>query len=151
MKCPYCYHSETKVVDTREAEYSDVTRRRRECEKCGKRFTTYERVEMLDLRVIKKDGKIEEFDRNKLLRGIIKACEKREIKIEKIERLVDDIETELRKEETTEIPSKVIGEKVMEKLKDLDKIAYVRFASVYKEFTDLRSFEKELEKIKKES
>lgn len=144
MKCPYCYHGETKVIDTREAEYSDVTRRRRECLKCRKRFTSYERVEMLDLRVIKKDGAIVAFDRNKILRGIVKACEKRPIKIEKIERLVDDIESDLRKEETTEIPSKVIGEKVMEKLKGLDKIAYVRFASVYKEFTDIKSFEKEL-------
>ena len=149
MKCPYCYHTETKVNDTREAEYSDVTRRRRECLKCGKRFTTYERVEMLDLRVIKKNGGIEAFDRDKLLKGITRACEKRPIKIEKIERLVDDVESDLRKEETTEIQSNIIGQKVMEKLKDLDKVAYVRFASVYKEFTDLRSFEKELRKLTK--
>lgn len=149
MKCPYCYHGETKVVDTREAEYSDVTRRRRECLKCGKRFTTYERVEMIDLRVVKKNGTIGTFDRNKILRGVLKACEKRPIKIEKIERLVDGVESELRKEETTEIPSNVIGGKVMEKLKELDKVAYVRFASVYKEFTDLRSFEKELKKLNK--
>lgn len=149
MKCPYCYNDETKVNDTRETEYSDVTRRRRECLKCGKRFTTYERVELLDLRVVKKNGDIETFDRNKILKGVVRACEKRPIKIEKIGRLVDDIESELRKEETTEIPSKIIGEKVMEQLKQLDKIAYVRFASVYKEFTDLRSFEKELKIIKK--
>ena len=148
MKCPYCGFSETKVLDSRESEDSDVTRRRRECEKCSKRFTTYERVEMLDLRVIKKNGNIEGFDRGKILKGVLKACEKRPIKMEKIEKLVDDIESELRKNETTEIPSKVIGELVMEKLKKLDKVAYVRFASVYKEFTDLKSFETELKKIK---
>ncbi len=149
MRCPYCDHDGTKVIDTRETAYSDVTRRRRECEKCEKRFTTYERVEMLDLRVVKKNSAIETFDRNKLLKGIIKACEKRPIKIEKIEKLVDEIESELRKEEKTEIPSSIIGEKVMDKLKKLDKVAYVRFASVYKEFTDLRSFEKELKKLHK--
>lgn len=149
MKCPYCNHGETKVIDTRETEDSDVTRRRRECLKCEKRFTTYERMEMLDLRVIKKNGTIVGFDRNKVLRGILKACEKRPIKIEKIERLVDEIETDLRKEETTEIPSKVIGEKVMDKLRELDKIAYIRFASVYRDFTDIKSFEKELQSLKK--
>lgn len=149
MKCPYCNNSETKVLDTREPEFSDVTRRRRECLKCSKRFTTYERVEMLDLRVMKKNGTIVAFDRNKLLSGIVKACEKRPIKIEKIEKVVDDIESELRKQESTEIQSKLIGELVMEKLKDLDKIAYVRFASVYKEFKDVNSFKKELDKIKK--
>ena len=149
MRCPYCNFGETKVIETREAEDSDVTRRRRECLKCNKRFTTYERTEMLDLRVVKKNGDIERFDRNKILNGIIKACEKRAVKIEKIEKIVDDIESDLRKEETTEIASKIIGEKIMKKLKDLDKVAYVRFASVYKEFTDLRSFEKELKKIKK--
>ena len=148
MKCPYCGFSETKVLDSRESEDSDVTRRRRECEKCSKRFTTYERVEMIDLRVIKKNGNIEGFDRDKVLKGALKACEKRPIKIEKIEKLVDDIESELRKKETTEIPSKVIGELVMEKLKELDKVAYIRFASVYREFKDIKSFEKELVKIK---
>ena len=148
MRCPYCGFNETKVLDSRESEDSDVTRRRRECEKCSKRFTTYERVEMLDLRVIKKNGNIEGFDRGKILKGVLKACEKRPIKMEKIEKLVDDIESELRKNETTEIPSKVIGELVMEKLKKLDKVAYVMFASVYKEFTDLKSFETELKKIK---
>ena len=149
MRCPYCGFSETKVLDSRESEDSDVTRRRRECEKCSKRFTTYERVEMLGLRVIKKNGNIEGFERDKVLKGALKACEKRPIKMEKIEKLVDEVESELRKNETTEIPSKVIGELVMEKLKKLDKVAYVRFASVYKEFTDLKSFETELKKIKK--
>lgn len=149
MHCPYCYHSETKVTDTRESADLDTTRRRRECLKCNKRFTTYERVEMLDLRVVKKDGSIEAFDRNKLMRGIVRACEKRPIKIEKIERLVDDIESDLRKQDSTEIPSKVIGEIAMEKLRQLDKIAYIRFASVYREFTDVKSFQKELTKLLK--
>jgi len=148
MRCPYCNFGETKVMETREAEDSDVTRRRRECLKCKKRFTTYERIEMIDLRVVKKNGDIEGFDRNKVLKGIIKACEKRPIKIEKIEKIVDEIESELLREDTTEILSTIIGEKIMKKLKDLDKVAYVRFASVYKEFTDLKSFEKELKKIK---
>lgn len=146
MRCPYCNSGETKVIETREAEDSDVTRRRRECLKCKKRFTTYERVEMIELRVIKKNGDIERFDRNKILNGILKACEKRPIKIEKI---VDEIESELRKHETTEIYSKVIGELVMEKLKQLDHVAYIRFASVYREFKDIKGFEKELKNIKK--
>jgi len=149
MRCPYCNFGETKVMETREAEDSDVTRRRRECLKCKKRFTTYERVEMIELRVIKKNGDIEGFDRNKVLNGILKACEKRPIKIEKIKRIVDEIESELRKKETVEIPTKVIGELVMEKLKVLDHVAYIRFASVYREFNDIKGFEKELKKIKR--
>ena len=145
MRCPYCYYDETKVTDTRES--GDITRRRRECLKCSKRFTTYEHIETIDLRVIKKDGNIEVFDRNKVLRGILKACEKRPVKMEKMERLVDEIEAELRKEDSVEMPSKLIGELVMEKLKKLDKIAYIRFASVYREFKDLKSFEKEIKKV----
>ena len=147
MRCPYCYSDKIKVLDSRESSPESI-RRRRECEKCGKRFTTYERVEMLDLRVIKKDGSIESFDRDKILKGILKACEKRPIKLEKIERLIDGIEAELRKEEKTEIPTRLIGEIIIERLKELDKIAYIRFASVYREFTDIRHFEKELKKIK---
>ena len=147
MRCPYCNFEETKVIETREADDPDVTRRRRECLKCNKRFTTYERVEMLNLRIINKNGDIEAFNRNKILNGIVKACEKRPIKIEKIEKVVDDIETELRKQETTEIQSKVIGEMVMEKLKELDHVAYIRFASVYREFKDIKEFEKELKNI----
>jgi len=145
MRCPYCYYDETKVTDTRES--GDITRRRRECLKCSKRFTTYEHIETIDLRVIKKDGNIEVFDRNKVLRGILKACEKRPVKMEKIQKLVDDVEAELRKEDSVEIPSKLIGELLMEKLKKLDKIAYIRFASVYREFKDLKSFEKEIKKV----
>jgi transcriptional repressor NrdR len=148
MRCPYCYFGETKVMETREAEDSDVTRRRRECLRCKKRFTSYERVEIIDLRVIKKNGDIESFDRNKILKGIIKACEKRPIKIERMERIVDEIESELRKKEGVEIPAKEIGEIVIKKLKDLDHVAYIRFASVYREFKDLKEFEKELKKIK---
>ena len=135
-------------METREAEDSDVTRRRRECLKCKKRFTTYERVEMVELRVVKKNGDIEGFDRNKVLRGIVKACEKRPIKIEKIHKVVDDIESELRKQESTEIASKDIGKLIMEKIKELDQVAYIRFASVYREFKDIKEFEKELKKIK---
>ena len=145
MRCPYCYYDETKVTDTRES--GDITRRRRECLKCGKRFTTYEHVEAVALRVIKKDGNIEVFDRIKILRGVLRACDKRPVKMERIQRLVDDVEAELRKEESTEIPSKIIGEIVIEKLKKLDKIAYIRFASVYREFKDLKSFEKEIRKV----
>ncbi len=147
MRCPYCYSDKIKVLDSRESSPESV-RRRRECEKCGKRFTTYERIELLDLRVIKKDGSIEAFDRDKVLKGILKACEKRPIKLEKIERLVDGIEAELRKEEKTETPTRVIGEMIVDRLKELDKVAYIRFASVYREFTDIKHFEKELKKIK---
>jgi transcriptional repressor NrdR len=147
MRCPYCYSEQLKVIDSRESSPESI-RRRRECEKCGKRFTTYERVEILDLRVIKKDGSIEAFDRDKILKGILRSCEKRPIKLEKIERLVDGIEAELRKEEKVEIPTQVIGEMIIERLKELDKVAYIRFASVYREFADLKHFEKELKKIK---
>jgi transcriptional repressor NrdR len=148
MRCPYCNFGETKVMETREAEDSDVTRRRRECLKCKKRFTTYERVEMLELRIVKKNGDIEGFNRNKVLRGMTRACEKRPIKIEKIEKIVDEIESELRKQESVEVPSKLIGELIMKKLKGLDHVAYIRFASVYREFKDIKGFEKELKKIK---
>lgn len=151
MRCPYCNFGETKVIETRETEDSDVTRRRRECLKCKKRFTTYERTELIDLRVIKKNGDIETFDRNKVLNGIVKACEKRPIKIDKIEKTVDEIETELRKRESIEIPTKSIGESIMEKLKQIDHVAYIRFASVYREFKDIKEFEKELKNIKKRS
>ena len=149
MQCPYCNFEETKVTETRETEESDVTRRRRECLKCRKRFTTYERIEIIDLRVVKKNGNIETFDRNKVLKGMVKACEKRPIRIDQIEKTVDDIETELRKKESIEIPSKEIGELIMEKLNQLDHVAYIRFASVYREFKDVKEFEKELKSLKK--
>ncbi|MDP7180052.1 MAG: transcriptional regulator NrdR [Candidatus Woesearchaeota archaeon] len=146
MQCPYCYHAETKVNDTREPTIS-TTRRRRECLKCKKRFTTYERVESIDLVIVKKDGRREQFNRNKLLRGIVSACQKRPIPRERIEKLVDEIETELRNKDGIEINSKDIGELVIRKLEELDKVAYIRFASVYREFNNLKSFEKELRKI----
>ena len=149
MKCPYCNNKETKVLDKRETEDLSVTRRRRECLKCKKRFTTYEKVEEFELVIAKKDGKRERFDRHKLLTGIIKACEKRPVSMEKIEKIVDDIELDLRDKVKSEIPSKKIGEMVMRKLRSLDKVAYIRFASVYREFEDLEKFEEELGKLQK--
>ena len=149
MKCPYCGYEETQVIDTRETENLEATRRRRECLKCNKRFTTYERVEEADIIVVKKDGKRERFERQKLMNGILKACEKRSIPLEKVEKLVDDVESDLRKRDSVEVESKVIGEIAMKKLKTLDKVAYIRFASVYKEFEDIEKFEKELEKLQK--
>ena len=149
MRCPYCNNEETQVIDTRETENLEATRRRRECLKCGKRFTTYERVEEADIVVVKKDGKRERFERKKLLNGILKACEKRDIPLDKIEKLADEVESDLRKRDSVEVESKVIGEIAMKKLKALDKIAYIRFASVYREFEDIERFEEELEKLHK--
>ncbi|MBI2659007.1 transcriptional repressor NrdR [Candidatus Woesearchaeota archaeon] len=149
MKCPYCNNEETQVIDTRDTENLEATRRRRECLKCNKRFTTYERVEEAEIVVVKKDGKRERFERQKVINGILKACEKRDISLDKIEKLVDDVESDLRKRDSVEVESKVIGELIMKKLKSLDKIAYIRFASVYREFEDLERFEEELEKLQK--
>ena len=148
MKCPFCF-AETRVVDKRESGELGANRRRRECLRCGKRFTTYERIETPSLSVIKKDGRIEEFNREKLKAGIASACQKRPISNEDIENVIDGVETELRKKDSTDIKTKIIGDLVMKKLKSLDKVAYIRFASVYREFTDLESFEKELEKLLK--
>jgi len=149
MRCPYCSSEKTRVIDSRDLGELEITRRRRECRKCKKRFTTYERVETIDLVVIKKDGRREKFDRNKLLVGIQKACEKRPISQERIEKLVEEIERELRNMDSLEVESRVIGELVMRKLKKLDKVAYIRFASVYREFADIESFEKELRALRK--
>ncbi|MFH1199655.1 MAG: transcriptional regulator NrdR [Candidatus Micrarchaeota archaeon] len=149
MKCPYCAHPETSVLDSRDADDFEITRRRRECDKCKKRFTTYERVEMVDLLVHKKDGKSEHFDRSKLEKGITRACEKRAVAKEKIEEMVDEIERELRRKKTTEVTSAEIGELVMKKLKAVDKVAYIRFASVYRDFTDVEDFENELHRLLK--
>ena len=149
MKCPYCNYEETQVIDTRETENLEATRRRRECMKCNKRFTTYERVEEADIIVVKKDGRRERFQRQKLMNGILEACEKRSIPLEKIEKLCDEAESDLRKRDSVEVDSKVIGEIVMKKLKSLDKVAYIRFASVYREFEDLDRFTEELEKLQK--
>ena len=149
MICPFCAHEVTKVVDKREGALGKITRRRRECSKCTRRYTTFERVETLDLLVVKKDGRREIFDRGKLRSGIIKSCEKREISAENIEKVVDEVESELRKSSTSEISSKTIGELVAKKLKKLDKVAYIRFASVYREFADIGDFEKELSRLSK--
>ncbi len=148
MICPYCDNKDTRVIDKRPS--GDKTfRRRRECEKCRKRFTTYERIEIVPLTIIKRDGRREDFDRNKIRLGIMRACEKRPINQEKIERIVDEIENDLRNMDTVEIRSKIIGDMVIEKLKSLDEVAYIRFASVYKKFKDIESFEKELKELKR--
>ncbi len=145
MQCPFCTHPETKVTETRETN-EEATRRRRECLRCEKRFTTYERVE-LNLTVIKKDGSRTAFDRTKVKNGLVKACEKRPISQERIEQAVDEIETKLRNKGKNEISSHDIGEEVMKTLKRLDQVAYVRFASVYREFADLTSFQNELKSL----
>ena len=147
MKCPFCTNSETQVIDSRDTENLEATRRRRECLKCQKRFTTYERIEDTNLIVIKKDGRREDFEREKIKNGVRKACEKRPVTEEMIEALVDDVELELRSYKSTEVPSSVIGKLAMKRLKKLDKVAYVRFASVYREFTELTDFEEELRKL----
>jgi transcriptional repressor NrdR len=149
MRCPYCSGEESKVIDKRDAADVGHIRRRREClnGECGKRFTTYERIEDIGISVVKKDGSRESFDRNKILGGMLKACEKRPIPRERIEGVVDDIEASLRAYPSTEIDTKIIGEMVIKKLRRLDKVAYIRFASVYKEFDDLDSFKHELEKL----
>ena len=149
MICPFCSHEATKVVDKREGADSKTTRRRRECQKCGRRFTTFERAETLDLLIVKKDGKREVFDRLKLRGGIIKSCEKRPISSDDIERAIDEIEAELRKSTLAEVPSKKIDDLVIKKLKKLDQIAYIRFASVHRQFADIGDFEKELAKLSK--
>ncbi len=149
MICPFCSNDGTKVVDKREGDSGKTTRRRRECTKCGRRFTTFERVETLDLLVVKKDGKREPFDRVKLRAGIIKSCEKRPVSAADIEKVIDEIEAELRKNGQTEVSSRKIGNLVIKKLKKLDEVAYIRFASVYRQFTDISDFEKELSKLSK--
>ncbi|MEC9487983.1 MAG: transcriptional regulator NrdR [Halanaerobium sp.] len=150
MKCPYCGHTESRVVDSRATEGNSSIRRRRECMSCKERFTTYERIEEIPLIVVKKGGKREVFDRNKIITGLIKACEKRPISQENIESIVDEIERDLRNRMDTEVPSKLIGEQVMDKLKQIDEIAYVRFASVYRQFKDINKFKQELEKLLEE-
>ena len=149
MKCPLCNQDNTRVVDSRPADDNTAIRRRRMCDACGKRFTTYEKVETIPLIVIKKDQNREQFDRSKLEAGVLRACHKRPVSAEQIHRLVDDVETEVFNLEEREIPSSVIGEIVMDKLKDLEAVAYVRFASVYREFKDVNTFMDELKKILK--
>ena len=140
MKCPFCGNEDTSVLETRETP-SGSTRRRRNCQNCDKRFTTYEKIEQSPLIVIKKSGVRESFDRHKVQSGILKACEKRPISLDQIDKIVDDIESELRDQPKEEVSSKKIGSLIMKKLKRLDKVAYIRFASVYQEFSDVDSFE----------
>ena len=147
MKCPFCNQDNTRVVDSRPADDNTAIRRRRMCDACGKRFTTYEKVETIPLIVIKKDQNREQFDRSKIEAGVLRACHKRPVSAEQIHRLVDDVETEVFNLEEREIPSSVIGEIVMDKLKDLEAVAYVRFASVYREFKDVNTFMDELKKM----
>ena len=150
MRCPYCFNEDTQVIDSRETEDQSAVRRRRECSKCEKRFTTYERIELLDLMVIKKDGSRQVFDRSKIIAGMRRACEKRPIPTEKIDRAVDEIEKELRSQPSNEVQSKAIGDLVMKKLREIDPVAYIRFASVYKSFKNLEAFEAELDKLKED-
>lgn len=147
MRCPFCVIGDSKVIDSRSADEGNTIRRRRECSNCGKRFTTYEVIEQVPLMVIKQDGRRVVFDKNNLLNGIIRSCEKRSIPMENITVLVDKIEKELRNTMDREIPTKVIGELVMKHLKEFDQVAYVRFASVYRKFTDVNNFMQELEKL----
>lgn len=147
MKCPFCGCSSSKVVDSRPTDEEAAIRRRRECEKCGKRFTTYEKIEGMPLIIVKKDGSREVYQRNKILNGLIRACQKRPVSISTIEALVDDIEKELYNSMEKEIESKKIGEMVMNRLKKLDDVAYVRFASVYRQFKDINTFLEELHKL----
>jgi len=147
MKCSYCGHKEDKVVDSRATAEESAIRRRRECLKCGKRFTTYEYIEEISLMVIKKDGRRQPFDRKKLLAGIIKACEKRPISMEKMEGIGTQVERSIQRKSDREVSSSRIGELIMERLKSLDDVAYVRFASVYRQFKDLEQFMGELKEI----
>ena len=147
MKCPYCGHPESKVVDSRPADEGASIRRRRECLACQKRFTTYETMESLPLMVIKKDGSRQTFDRSKVLNGMIRACEKRPVPFETLERIADQIEQELQNSLERETSTDLIGELVMERLKEVDEVAYVRFASVYRQFKDINTFMAELNKL----
>ena len=147
MKCPFCGHENTRVIDSRPAEDNNSIRRRRVCDECGKRFTTYEKVETIPLIVIKKDNNREAYDRTKIEAGVLRACHKRPISASQITHLVDEVETEIFNREEREISSQVIGELVMNKLKDLEAVAYVRFASVYREFKDVNTFMDELRKV----
>ena len=151
MKCPYCGESDSRVVDSRPTDEGGSIRRRRECHNCQRRFTTYETVESLPIIVIKKDGGREAFDRNKLLKGLFKACEKRPVSLKQLETLADEVEQYFQNRLMTEVDSRQIGELVIEKLRKLDDIAYVRFASVYRHFQDLSSFMAELNRLMNES
>ena len=147
MKCPFCSHDNTRVIDSRPAEDNNSIRRRRVCDECGKRFTTYEKIETIPLIIIKKDNNREAYDRAKIEAGVLRACHKRPVSAQQITTLVDEVENEIFNREEREIPSGTIGELVMNKLKDLDAVAYVRFASVYREFKDVNTFMDELKSV----
>ena len=147
MKCPYCSYSESKVIDSRPADEGTSIRRRRECLSCGKRFTTYETVESLPMVVIKKDGSRQSFDKQKILGGMIRACEKRPVPLAELEKIAEEIEQDLQNSMDREISTESIGERVMEKLRSVDQVAYVRFASVYRQFKDIDTFMAELNKL----
>lgn len=147
MKCPFCSHENTRVIDSRPAEDNSSIRRRRVCDECNKRFTTYEKVEAIPLIIIKKDDNREAYDRSKIETGVLRACHKRPVSMDSIDVLVDEVEADILNSEEKEISSRVIGELVMNKLKDLDAVAYVRFASVYREFKDINTFMDELKKV----
>ena len=147
MKCPYCSEIENKVIDSRLSKDASVIRRRRECLTCKRRFTTYEHIEEIPIMIMKKDGRRELFSRDKVRSGMLKACEKRNISMNTIEEFIEDMERDLREAEDKEIPAAVVGEKIMAKLHDLDDVAYVRFASVYREFKDVNDFVLELKKL----
>ena len=147
MKCPFCSHENTRVIDSRPAEENNSIRRRRVCDECGKRFTTYEKIETIPLIIIKKDNNRETYDRSKIEAGVLRACHKRPVSAAQITTLVDEVENEVFSKADKEIPSDVIGELVMNKLKDLDPVAYVRFASVYREFKDVNTFMDELKSM----
>jgi len=149
VRCPFCGHIEDKVVDSREAKIGDTIRRRRECTKCDRRFTTYERIDEIPYMVVKKDGRREKFDRQKILAGLLKACEKRPVPMSKLEALVNEIEAHVAESPDRERPATELGELVMKSLKKLDKVAYVRFASVYLDFKDVREFMDELKDLLK--
>lgn len=150
MKCPFCSFENTRVIDSRPAEENNSIRRRRVCDKCGKRFTTYEKVETIPLIIIKKDNNREAYDRSKIEAGVLRACHKRPVSASHIAKLVDEVEYEVTNMEEREIPSQIIGELVMNKLKDLDAVAYVRFASVYREFKDINTFMEALNNVLKQ-
>jgi len=150
MRCPYCEHPESRVIDSRESKNGMSIRRRRECLSCQKRFTTYEKIEEIPYMVIKKDGQRQPFDSQKLMRGLLKACEKRPVPLTKLEEIVEEIESKLQERPDKEMEAAKIGQLLMDRLKALDKVAYVRFASVYREFKDVLEFKKELESLLKE-
>lgn len=150
MRCPYCDHPQSKVIDSRESKNGLCVRRRRECLSCKRRFTTYEKIEEIPYMVVKKDGRRQPFDSQKLLRGLLKACEKRPVPLAKLEEIVEEVENRLQDRSDKELNAAKIGQLVMKRLKALDKVAYVRFASVYREFKDVVEFKKELESLLKE-